>query len=101
MLIAEINAVVEKYQDKNFTGHIKFGIEKSKIVSITELSVCEKTELVNANWDKQLFEICSDLCYGSIEFDLILGKVERLNYCKSFNGEILKQKLGDMQCRNV
>ena len=94
MLIAEINAVVEKYQNKNFTGHLKFGIEKSTIVSITELSKCEKSELLNADFAKQLVEICTDLVYGSIEFDLVFGKVERLNYCKSFNGEILKKKLG-------
>ena len=94
MLIAEINAVVEKYQEKAFTGHLKFGIEKSNIVSFTEISVCEKSERLNADWDKQLMEICSDLVYGSIEFDLVFGKVERLNYCKSFNGEILKKKLG-------
>lgn len=94
MLIAEINAVVEKYQEKAFTGHLKFGIEKSNIVSITEISVCEKSERLNADWDKQLMEICTDLVYGSIEFDLVFGKVERLNYCKSFNGEILRKKLG-------
>ena len=40
-------------------------------------------------------EICTDLVYGSIEFDLVFGKVERLNYCKSFNGEILKKKFGE------
>lgn len=96
MLIAQINSVVEKYQAKAFTGHLKFGIEKSNIVSFTEYSVCEKSELVNANWDKQLMEICTDLIYGSIEFDLVFGKVERLNYCKSFNGELLKKKLGAM-----
>ena len=28
--------------------------------------------------------------YGSIEFDLILGKVERLNHCISLNGQVLK-----------
>lgn len=94
MLIAEINAIVEKYQVRNFTGHLKFGIEKSQIVSITELSKCEKSDLLNADFAKQLTEICNDLIYGSIEFDLFLGKVERLNYCKSFNGEILKKKLG-------
>lgn len=96
MLIAEINAVVGKYQSKNFTGHLKFGIEKSTIVSITELSKCEKSDLINADFEKQLTEICNDLIYGSIEFDFVLGKVERLNYCKSFNGEILKKKLGAM-----
>lgn len=94
MLIAQINSVVEKYQEKAFTGHLKFGIEKSMIVSITELSKCEKSDLLNADFSKQLFEICKDLTYGSIEFDLFLGKVERLNYCKSFNGELLKKKLG-------
>lgn len=94
MLIAEINAVVEKYQKKAFTGHLKFGVEKSNIVSFTENSDCENTQFTNANWDRQLFEICTDLVYGSIEFDLILGKVERLKYCKSFNGELLKKKLG-------
>jgi hypothetical protein len=73
---------------------IKFGIEKSTIVSITELSKCEKSDLLNADFQKQLTEICTDLSYGSIEFDLFLGKVERLNYCKSFNGELLKKKMG-------
>ena len=96
MLFAEINAEVEKYKAKAFTGHLKFGIEKSTIVSITELSKCEKSELLNADFAKQLTEICTDLNYGSIEFDLFLGKVERLNYCKSFNGELLKKKLGDL-----
>ncbi len=94
MLIAEIDRVIKQYQKRSFTGHLKFGIEKSTIVSITELSKCEKSELLNADFTKQLTEICSDLNYGSIEFDLVLGKVERLNYCKSFNGELLKKKLG-------
>lgn len=96
MLIAQIDAVIKTYQEKNFTGHLKFGIEKSNIVSITELSKCEKSELNNADFKKQLFEICNDLSYGSIEFDLVFGKVERLNYCKSFNGEMLKKKIGAM-----
>ena len=96
MLIAKIDAVVKTYQEKKFTGHLKFGIEKSNIVSFTELSKCEKSEIVNADFEKQLFEICNDLVYGSIEFDLVFGKIERLNYCKSFNGENLKNKIGAM-----
>ena len=94
MLIAQIDAVVKTYQKKFFTGHLKFGIENSKIVSFTELSKCEKSDLMNSDFDKQLMEICTDLNYGSIEFDLVLGKVERLNYCKSFNGENMRNKLG-------
>ena len=94
MLIAEIDRVIKQYQNRSFTGHVKFGIEKSTIVSITELSKCEKSDLLKADFQKQLTEICTDLNYGSIEFDLFLGKVERLNYCKSFNGELLKKKIG-------
>jgi hypothetical protein len=94
MLFAEINAEIEKYKAKAFTGHLKFGIEKSQIVSITENSRLEKSDSNNASFDKQLSELCSDTFYGSIEFDLVLGNVERLNYCKSYNGQNLKEKLG-------
>lgn len=94
MLFADINAEIKKYREKAFTGHLKFGIEKSQIVSITENSRLEKTECNNASFDKQLSELCSDTFYGSIEFDLVLGEVERLNYCKSYNGQYLKEKLG-------
>ena len=94
MLIAEINSVVEKYQKNAFTGHIKFGIENAKIVSFTEISKVEESFRNSADFARQLVEICNDMIFGSIEFDLILGKIERLNYCKSYNGEILKKKLG-------
>ena len=94
MILADINTVVEKYQNKAFTGHIKFGIENSKIVSFSEVSKVEESFRNSADFGRQLIEICSDMVYGSIEFDFILGKIERLNYCKSFNGELLKRKLG-------
>lgn len=94
MLFAEINAEIKKYKANAFTGHLKFGIEKSQIVSITENSRLEKSDSNNASFDKQLLELCSDTFYGSIEFDLVLGEVERLNYCKSYNGQYLKEKLG-------
>ena len=32
MLFTEINAEVEKYKAKAFTGHLKFGIEKSNAI---------------------------------------------------------------------
>lgn len=94
MLFADINAEVESYRAKNFTGHLKFGIEKSQIVSITENSRLEKSDNNNANFEKQLLEICNDNFYGSIEFDIVLGDVERFNYCKSYNGQNLKEKMG-------
>lgn len=95
MLLAEINSVVKQYQDKFFTGHIKFGIEKSKVVSLTINSRLERSDNENAEYDKQLAELCSvNNFFGSIEFDLIRGKLERLNYCMSFNGVNLAEKLG-------
>lgn len=95
MLFAEINAEVEKYRLKKFTGHLKFGIEKSSIVSMTVNSRLEKSDIENFDFDKQLMELCSNPnFFGSIEFDLRLGKVERLNYCMSYNGQNLKEKLG-------
>lgn len=97
MLFAEINAEVEKYKEKAFTGHLKFGIEKSQIVSMTENSRCEKSDCDNADFGRQLMRLCEDSFYGSIEFDFILGEVKRLNYCKSYNGEYLKSKLGKAQ----
>ena len=93
MLFADINAEVEKYRAKAFTGHLKFGIEKSQIVSITENSRLEKSDNTNAAFEKQLLELCSDIFYGSIEFDLVLGEVERLNYCMSLNGQNLKYEI--------
>ena len=96
MLFAEINAEVKKYQDSFFTGHLKFGIEKSVIVSLTENSRLELSEIKkSADYVNQLAKLCTNPdYYGSIEFDLILGKVERLNYCISYNGMVLKRKLG-------
>ena len=94
MLFAEINAEVEKYKAKSFTGHLKFGIEKSKIVSMTVNSRLEESNNDNDDFDNKLIEICSNTnFFGSIEFDLILGKIKRLNYCMSFNGQNLKEKL--------
>lgn len=94
MLFTEINAEVDKYRRSNFTGHLKFGVEKSAIVSLTVNSRLEKSDSENDNYDKRLMELCSSRnFYGSIEFDLIMGKVERLNYCMSFNGQNLKDKL--------
>ncbi|MBO7518766.1 MAG: hypothetical protein J6T31_06620 [Methanobrevibacter sp.] len=95
MLFAEINAEIEKYRVKSFTGHLKFGIEKSTIVSLTVNSRLEKSDRENDNYDKLLMELCSaPNFFGSIEFDLILGEVQRLNYCMSYNGQSLKDKLG-------
>ena len=95
MLLAEIDKVVTQYRNKGFTGHLKFGIEKSAIVSFTVNSRLEQSDKTNGDLDRQLAELCSNPnFYGSIEFDLILGKVERLNYCMSFNGQTLKEKLG-------
>ena len=95
LLFAEINAEVQKYQKKFFTGHLKFGIEKSVIVSMTENSRLESSEKVNVDYTSRLAELCSNPdFYGSIEFDLVLGKIERLNYCVSYNGASLKRKLG-------
>lgn len=94
MLFSEINEVITGYQKDAFTGHLKFGIEKSAIVSFSENSRLEKSEKENSDFGRQLARICSNPnFYGSIEFDLILGKVERLHYCMSFNGQSLKDKL--------
>lgn len=94
MLLKDINTVLEKYKSLNFTGHIKFGIEKSQIVSITFNSRLEKSDVENTQFEKKLSEICQyPNFFGSIEFDLVLGKVERLNYCLSLNGQNLKFEL--------
>lgn len=91
MLFAEINREIEKFQKCNYTGHVKFGIEKSRIVSMTINSHLEKSDCINSDFGKQLATLCAiPEYYGSIEFDLILGKVERLNHCISLNGPILK-----------
>lgn len=94
MLLLEINGEVEKWQKQAFTGHLKFGIEKSAIVSLSVNSRVEKSDQTNADYGKRLAELCSNPnFFGSIEFDLILGKIERLNYCMSFNGAHLQEKL--------
>ena len=70
---------------------MKFGIEKSRIVSMTINSHLEKSDCNNSDFTKQLVKLCSlPDYYGSIEVDLILGKVERLNHCISLNGQVLK-----------
>ena len=95
MLLSDINSEIEKFREKNFTGHIKFGIEKSAIVSMTINSRLEKSDLENTNFERQLYELCSNNnFYGSIEFDLILGKVERLNYSINISGQSLKDRIG-------
>jgi hypothetical protein len=95
MLFAEINTEVEKYRARAWTGHLKFGIENSQIVSLTENSRLEKSDCNNENFGMQLSELCKDIFYGSIEFDLILGEVKRLHYCRSFNGQSLRKKLAE------
>lgn len=95
MLFAVINAEVEKYRAKKFTGHLKFGIENSKVVSMTENSRLEESQKDNDDFENKLLRLCSNPSFfGSIEFDLHLGNIERLNYCMSFNGQNLKEKLG-------
>jgi len=94
MLLASINKVLEKYKKLKFTGHIRFGIEKSQLVTLTINSRLEKSDNENDDFEKKLAELCQyPNYYGSIEFDLILGKVERLNYCMSMNGQVLKYEL--------
>ena len=91
MLLAEINKEIEKFEKSGFTGHVKFGIEKSKIVSMTINSQYEKSENDNSDFEKKLLTLCAiPEYYGSIEFDLRLGKVERLNHCISLNGQVLR-----------
>ena len=91
MLLAEINREIEKLQKVFYTGHVKFGIEKSKIVSMTINSHLEKSDNDNSDFSKKLTTLCAiPEYYGSIEFDLVLGKVERLNHCISLNGQVLK-----------
>jgi hypothetical protein len=91
MLFAEINREVEKFKKCSYTGHVKFGIERSRIVSITINSRVEKSDRDNADFCSQLQSLCKiPEYYGSIEFDFILGKVERLNHCISLNGLPLK-----------
>ena len=91
MLFADINREIEKFQKSKYTGHIKFGIEKSRIVTMTINSHLEKSDYDNADFEKQLLTLCQiPEYYGSIEFDLRLGKVERLNHCISLNGQVLK-----------
>ena len=93
-MLADINKVLEKYKRLNFTGHIKFGIEKSQLVSLTINSRLEKSDNDNDEFDKKLAELCQyPNFYGSIEFDLILGKIKRLNYCMSMNGQNLKYEI--------
>ena len=94
MLLADINKVLEKKKKENFTGHIRFGIEKSQLVTLTINSRLEESKNDNDEFDKKLAELCQyPNFYGSIDFDLILGKVERLNYCMSMNGQVLKYEL--------
>ena len=94
MLLADINMVLEKYKRLNFTGHIRFGIEKSQLVTLTINSRLEKSVNENDEFDKKLTELCQyPNFYGSIEFDLILGKVQSLNYCMSMNGQVLRYEL--------
>lgn len=91
MLFADINREIQKLQNCSYTGHIKFGIENSKIVSMTINSRLETSNRPNADFEKQLQTLCANPeYYGSIEFDLVLGKVERINHCISLNGSVLK-----------
>ena len=95
MLFSDINNEIEKFRNKKFTGHLKFGIEKSAIVSLTINSRLEKSDCDNYDFDSQLSELCENSnFYGSIEFDLVLGETKRLNYCISINGQYLKERLG-------
>ena len=95
MLFADINSEIDKFKKECFTGHLKFGIEKSAVVSLTVNSRLEKSDCDNNDFDKQLMDLCSiDNFFGSIEFDMILGEVKRLNYCMSINGQNLKLRLG-------
>ena len=95
MLFSDINNEIEKFRIKKFTGHLKFGIEKSAVVSLTINSRLEKSDCDNYDFGKQLEDLCEiNNFYGSIEFDLVLGKIERLNYCISINGQYLKERLG-------
>lgn len=91
MLFADINRELEKFQKRKYTGHVKFGIEKSNVVSMTINSHLERSERDNGDFQNQLLTLCKiPEYYGSIEFDLILGNVERIHHCISLNGQNLK-----------
>lgn len=84
---------------ENFTGHVKFGIEKGRIVSLSHNNrfmpddkTCDFSEL------EKIY--CDDF-WGVIEIDIVNGAVVNVFWMQNFKDDNLKQRLEKNKCRYV
>lgn len=99
----EIKSELRNLKLTNFSGHIKFGVEKGKVVSLTITTKKELNpyQLKNRDFDGQLLKLHDDNFYGAIDYNLENGEVESFNWQSTFQGDKLKEHLEAIKCKGV
>lgn len=100
-VFSEIETELKVLENKKFSGHVKFGVEKGKVVSMSINTLFEpnkklydlKTEILNICQEEEF--------YGSVEFNLDFGIVVSNSWYISMNGEILQSRLRKNQGRKI
>lgn len=102
-MIVEIDSEIKVLSKENFSGRIHFGIENSKICSLSfsnKPEVCGEAEINYKQILNELSERENEL-YGSVDVDMVFGKVKGFTYYYAIRGERLQEKLKADICRNV
>ena len=91
-----IKELTKYSSDTKFKGHIKFGVEKSNVVSMSVSTRFENPINTKMFVDivgelKKLFD--ENVFFGSLEFDIDCGSVVQFNWVYSCNGLDLKEKI--------
>lgn len=101
-MYTEIKSEISRFEKQHFSGHIRFGIEKGKVVSevvSSEVGICRNSG--EKGFDEFLGGISDDNFYGTVEYDFDFGKIIRFSWQRTFNGEDLKKHLESAKCRTV
>lgn len=100
----EIDSELIRLTRNLFTGHIRFGIEHGLLTSMQITSKVDNLMIYNeSNWKSAIesqVPVETDF-YGSIEFNFSFGKLISFNYFVQLQGEQLKKRFEENQCRSV
>lgn len=102
-MIKEVETELNVLEKQFFSGHVRFGIEHGKIVS---MAITTKLDNAVTNTDylfeeiKKLFPDENDF-YGSLDYNLNFGRIITSNYSTTFQGEQLAARLRQNQGREV
>lgn len=97
MFIQDLKSLTQAYYLKQYSGHVRVGVEQGSITSIIESSNIResKPEIVD------LDNICDDEYnfYGNIELDFIDGAVSKIDWTRTYKGRQIQEKLKG--CKSV